>query len=204
MSVSPTPNYDVDDGGERPVDLRDLEKLHAAVRWLLQQESFSSAVERLGVELGRSEETFVWTTVAVNTIHPTLPAPIKSCWIFLLKRDVPSASHYHPNSVQHMVVLNGHGRANIGGIERTMIPFGSPGHSIEEKWHVIGEGIPHEFFPEGEDMTVVSFHICAAAELEEIASANGARRIYEPLSNDRREKVAAEKGAAADGGSNAG
>lgn len=168
------------------MDSSELAKLHSAVEWLLRQESFSRAVERLRVELSGSDEPFVWTTVALDTIRLALPAPIKSCWIFLLKRDVPSGSHYHPNSVQHMVVLNGHGRSIVGGVERTMIPFGSARHSIEEKWHVIGEGIPHEFFPEGEDMTVVSFHTCTAAELEEVASGSGARRIYEPLSNDRR------------------
>jgi hypothetical protein len=166
------------------MDLSELEKLHAAVEWLLRQESFSSAVERLRVELNGSPEPFVWTTIALHTIRGALPAPIKSCWIFLLKRDVPSGSHYHPNSVQHMVALNGHGRSNVGGVERTMIPFGAARHAIEEKWHVIGEGIPHEFFPEGEDMTVVSFHTCAAVELEEIASGSGARRIYEPSGSD--------------------
>jgi hypothetical protein len=175
--------------------LRELEKLHAAVEWLLRQEFFSRAVERLRVELGGSREPFVWTTVALDPILVTLPLPIKSCWIFLLRRDVPSGSHFHPNSVQHMVALNGHGRSNVGSIERTMIAFGSARHSIEEKWHVIGEGVPHEFFPEGEDMTVVSFHTSAAAELEEIASKSGARRIYEPRSNDCREGVSAVPGA---------
>jgi mannose-6-phosphate isomerase-like protein (cupin superfamily) len=162
------------------VNLSDLEKLHAAAESILRQESFSMAVERLKVELSGSPEPFVWSTVALDTISVALPVPIKSCWIFLLKRDVPSGCHYHPNSVQHMIVLNGHGRSKVGGIERTMIPFGAARHSIEEKWHVIGEGVPHEFFPEGEDMTVVSFHTCEAAELEEIACGSGASRIYEP------------------------
>jgi mannose-6-phosphate isomerase-like protein (cupin superfamily) len=186
------------------MDLSDLEKLHAAVGWLLRQESFSKAVEHLRVELNGSHEPFVWTTVAADTIRVPLPAPIKSCWVFLLKRDVPSGSHYHPNSVQHMVALNGRGRSNVGGVERTLIPFGSARHAIEDKWHVIGEGVPHEFFPEGEDMTVVSFHTCAAAELEEIASGSGARRIYEPLGSDRSQRVAAEPGGAAGGGRDAG
>lgn len=173
-------------GGEKPVDLSDLEKLHAAVGWLLGQDSFSMAVERLRVELTGSQEPFVWTTVALDTLPVALPAPVKSCWIFLLRRDVPSGSHYHPNSVQHMVALNGHGRSIVGGVERELIPSGSARHSIDEKWHVIGEGIPHEFFPEGEDMAVVSFHTCAAAELEEIASGSGVRRTYEPPTSDRR------------------
>jgi hypothetical protein len=168
------------------MDVSDLEKLHAAVEWLLRQESFARAVERLRVDLGGSPEPFVWTTVVVDTIDVPLPAQIKSCWVFLLRRDVPSGSHYHPNSVQHMVALNGRGRANVGGVQRMMIPFGAARHPIEEKWHVIGEGVPHEFFPEGEDMAVVSFHTCAADELEEVASGSGARRTYEPRSSDRR------------------
>jgi hypothetical protein len=167
------------------MDLRDLEKLHLAVEWLLGQESFSRAVQHLKVELGGAQEPFVWSTVELDTIPVALPAAIKSCWIFLLKRGVPSGSHFHPNSVQHMIALNGRGRSNVGGVERTMIPVASARHSIEEKWHVIGQGVPHEFFPEGEDMAVVSFHTCAAAELEEIASGSGARRLYEPVSNDR-------------------
>ena len=158
----------------------DLKKLHAAVESLLRQESFSRAVERLRVDLSGSKGPFVWSTVSLDTISAALPAPIKSCWIFLLKRDVPSGCHYHPNSIQHMIALNGYGRSKVAGVERLMIPFGSAHHSIEEKWYVIGEGVPHEFLPQGEDMTVVSFHTCEAAELEEIACEGGASRIYEP------------------------
>jgi hypothetical protein len=160
------------------VGLSDLEKLHAAVEWLLGQECFSMAIERLRVELNGSHEPFVWTSLGVDGIRVALPASIKSCWIFLLKRDMPSGSHYHPNSIQHMVALNGQGRSNVGGVERTMIPFGAAHHSIDEKWYVIGAGVSHEFFPEGEDMAVVSFHTCEAAALEEIASESGATRIY--------------------------
>jgi hypothetical protein len=161
------------------VDSRHLEQLHAAVGWLSKQESFSRALERLRSELGRSQEPFVWATVALETIPVPLPASIKSCWIFLLRRDVPSGSHFHPNSVQHMVALDGQGRSEVGSVVRTMIPFGSTNHSIEEKWYVIEAGVPHEFFPAAEDMAVVSFHTCPAEELEEIASESGSRRVYE-------------------------
>ncbi|HEY6399937.1 MAG TPA: hypothetical protein VI479_00920 [Blastocatellia bacterium] len=164
------------------MNLSDLEKLHVAVESLLPQESFSGAVERLRLELSDSHEPFVWSTVALDAVSVALPASIKSCWIFLLKGDAPSGCHYHPNSVQHMIALNGHGRSMVGGVEREMIPLGPLGsdrHSIEEQWYVIEEGVPHEFFPEGEDMTVVSFHTCAADELEEIACGSGASRIYE-------------------------
>src|SRR5262245_29743619 len=142
--------------------LSDLKRLHAAVEFLLRQTSFSSAVELLRVELSGSQQPFVWSTVALDTIGVELPAVIKSCWIFLLKKDVPSGCHYHPNSVQHMVAINGQGRSEVGGISRAIVPFGSDCHSIEEKWYVIGRNVPHEFFPEQEDMPVVSFHTCEA------------------------------------------
>jgi mannose-6-phosphate isomerase-like protein (cupin superfamily) len=161
------------------VNLNDLKKLHAAVESLLRQESFSKAVECLRLELSGSAEPFVWSTVDLGTLGVALPASIKSGWIFLLRSDAPSGCHYHPNSVQHMVALNGQGRSKVGSLERPMIPFGSDRHSIEEKWYVIGEGVPHEFFPEGEDMTVVSFHTCEPSELEEIAWGSGTSRKYE-------------------------
>jgi hypothetical protein len=172
------------------MDVKDLEKLHAAVEWLLLQKSFSQAVQQLIAKLGEAHEPFVWTTIGLDTIPIALPASIKSCWVFHLKRDVPSGSHYHPNSVQHMIALNGRGRSNVGGVERTMVPIGSTCRSLAEKWHVIGKGVPHEFFPEGENMTVVSFHTCAESELEEIASGSGARRLYEPSGGDHRDAVA--------------
>ena len=102
------------------VDPSDLEKLHLAVEWLLQQEPFLQAVERLRGEIGKSREPFVWSTIALNTIDVALPATIQSCWVFHLKRDVPSGCHYHPNSVQHMIVLSGRGLSKVGGVERTM------------------------------------------------------------------------------------
>ena len=161
------------------MNLNHLKKLNAAVESLVRQESFPRAVERLRLELNGSPEPFVWSTVDLDTLGVALPASIKSGWIFLLRSDVPSGCHYHPNSVQHMVVLNGQGRSKVGAVERPMIPFGRAGHSIEEKWYVIEEGVPHEFFPEGEHMTVVSFHTCAAFDLEEIACGNGNSRKYE-------------------------
>jgi hypothetical protein len=157
----------------------DLEKLHIAVESLLQQESFSSTVERLNAELSGSPAAFVWATVALDTIGVELPAAIKSCWIVLLKRDVPSGCHYHPNSIQHLIAINGRGHANVGSVSRMMIPFASDRHSLEEQWYVIGQNVPHEFFPEQEDMAVVSFHTCEVTERQEVACGTGENRLYE-------------------------
>jgi mannose-6-phosphate isomerase-like protein (cupin superfamily) len=157
----------------------DLQKLNTAVEYLLSQESFSTIVERLKGELAGSKETFVWSTVELDSIPCELPAYIKSCWIFHLRKDIPSGSHYHPNSVQHMIVVAGRGKSIVDGTCRTMVPFASSEHSLTDKWYVIGQDVPHEFVPEREDMTVVSFHTCDASELEEIACESGGKRLYE-------------------------
>ena len=157
----------------------DLHKLSSVVDYLLNQEDFSRTVERLKGELDQSTETFVWETIDLDTIPHELPAGIKSGWIFHLRRDVPSGSHYHPNSVQHMVLVGGQGTSNVGGERRPIIHFTSPESSFTEKWIIIDKGVPHEFTPEREDMTVISFHTCAASELEEIESETGGSRLYE-------------------------
>lgn len=159
--------------------LDDLEKLHAAVEFLLRKKSFLDSMERLSVELSYSREPFVWSTVALNQIERELPAVIKSCWIFVLRKDTPSGCHYHPNSIQHMVTIKGQGRGKVADTYKRMVPFDSSDHSVADKWYVIGKRVSHEFFPECEDMTVVSFHTCEAGELEEVACDTGERRLYE-------------------------
>jgi mannose-6-phosphate isomerase-like protein (cupin superfamily) len=160
--------------------LNELETLHAAVRTLLTQQVFADAMVRLSAEIEHvDDEPFVWATFAIDTLGCELPASIKSCWAFVLKQDTPSGCHFHPNSVQHMVMIRGRGRSNVAGQRRAMVAFDTPGRSLAEQWYVIPQGKPHEFFPEGEHVTVVSFHTCAAEELEEVACDTGNVRRYE-------------------------
>jgi hypothetical protein len=164
---------------ESPMNEADLQKLDKAVAHLLRQESFPTTIERLKIELAESKEAFVWSTVALDAIPCELPAGIKSCWIFHLRKDVPSGCYLHPNSVQHMVMVTGQGLSIVGGMRRTMASFASSEKSLADKWYVIEQGVPHEFIPERVDMTVVSFHTCEASELEEIACETGGKRLYE-------------------------
>lgn len=162
------------------MDDADLELLSRAVESLLAQEAVAAAVERLKLELARTAGSFVWESVDLGSIHCELPQGIRSGWIFLLRRDVPSGAHYHPNSVQHMVMVHGKGMSNVGDVLRPMVPVASPEASLRDKWFIIAQGVPHEFTPEGEDMVVVSFHTCPADELLEVDCETGAARLYEP------------------------
>jgi mannose-6-phosphate isomerase-like protein (cupin superfamily) len=161
------------------VNLSDLNKLNAAVELLISKKSYSETVDQLSRDINQSLEPFVWSVIDLNSIELELPENIKSCWIFVLKKNVPSGCHHHPSSIQHMVVIKGQGTSRVANSNRRMIQFGSPAESLADIWYVIDEGVPHEFFPEEEDMIVVSFHTCSANELEEIACETGQTRLYE-------------------------
>jgi hypothetical protein len=161
------------------MNLNDLKKLNTAVEFLINQRSFLDRIEQLSQELNHSPEPFVWSIIDTIALDCKLPESIRSCWIFVLKHDVPSGCHYHPNSIQHMLVIKGEGMSKVAGIHKRMVQFGSSNGSLADTWYVIGKGVPHEFFPEEEDMIVVSFHTCAASELEEVDYETGEKRLYE-------------------------
>ena len=147
----------------------DLEKLNMAVEFLIGQQTVLETIERLDQEVDHSPEPFVWSVIELDSIARPLPDTIKSCWIFVLKKNVPSGCHYHPNSIQHMVTIKGQGRQQIAGQRKRM---------VLDKFIVIDKNVPHEFFPEDENMVVISFHTCGATELEEIGCDTGEKRVY--------------------------
>ena len=164
---------------EREVIADYLPQLNDAVAQLITQPAIHDLIDTLKEQLPNTSEPFVWSTLDLQSVT-ALPDTIGSGWIFVLKKDVPSGCHYHPNSIQHMVMIEGEGTSKVGAISRQMTRFSEPDSSLEEIWYVIPEGTPHEFFPTGGDMVVVSFHTCGPDELEEISCDSGASRIYEP------------------------
>ena len=156
----------------------DLQELSNAAEFLLGQKSFSEAIDQLSEEINCSEEAFVWSVVDLSSMGSELPEGIRSIWIFVLKKDVASGCHYHPNSIQHMVTIKGQGMSKIAGEYGRIVQFGSTNDSLADKWLVIDKGVPHEFFPEKENMVVVSFHTCDANELEEVDCETSKKRVY--------------------------
>lgn len=158
-----------------------LQQLNDAVTELVTRPAIRSVVESLKEQLQQTSEPFVWSTIDLNTVTTPLPDEIKSGWLFVLKKDVPSGCHYHPNSIQHMVMIEGAGTSKVGAVAGRMKLFDARGSALEESWYVIPEGVPHEFFPEGNDVVVMSFHTCESDELEEISCDSGASRNYEAV-----------------------
>jgi hypothetical protein len=166
------------------MNANDLEKLHTAVEFLMGQKAVLETIERLDQDVDHSAEPFVWSVIELDSIARSLPDTIKSCWIFVLKKNVPSGCHYHPNSIQHMVTIKGQGRQQIAGQRKRLVSFESANDSMEDKWVIIDKNVPHEFFPEEENMAVISFHTCGATELEEIGCDTGEKRLYEDESTN--------------------
>ena len=164
---------------ERTVSAGYLQQLNDAVAHLVTRPAIRSAVETLKGQLQDTSEPFVWSTIDLQSVTTPLPEDIRSGWIFVLKKDVPSGCHFHPNSIQHMVMIEGEGTSKVGAVASEMKCFGAQGQALEEMWYVIPEGVPHEFFPRGTDVVVVSFHTCDSDELEEISCDSGAARNYE-------------------------
>lgn len=157
-----------------------LPQLHEAVAQLIARPETHSLVDSLKKQLPQTSEPFVWSAIDLQSIQTGLPDSIRSCWIFVLKKDVASGCHYHPNSIQHMVMVEGEGSSKVGPDSREMKLFGDPDSSLDDVWYVIPEGMPHEFFPKGQDIVVLSFHTCTSDELEEISCDSGTTRNYDP------------------------
>jgi mannose-6-phosphate isomerase-like protein (cupin superfamily) len=156
-----------------------LPKLDEAVAELVARPATHNLIDTLKQQLPNTSEPFVWSAIDLQSITTPLPGNIKSCWIFVLKKDAGSGCHYHPNSIQHMVMIEGEGSSKVGSSSRRMKLFRKEGSSLADTWYVIPEGVPHEFFPKRKDVVVVSFHTCAADELEEISCDSKAARHYE-------------------------
>jgi len=155
-----------------------LPQLNGAVAQLISRPEVHSLIADLKQQLPHTAEPFVWSTIDLRSITAPLPDTVRSCWIFVLKKDVPSGCHFHPNSVQHMVMIEGEGTSKVGDDSRHMKRFADPDSSLENIWYVIPEGTPHEFFPAETDLVVVSFHTCTSDELEEVSCDSGATRTY--------------------------
>lgn len=155
-----------------------LSQLNEAVAQLISRPDVHDLIDDLKQQLPDTSEPFVWSTIDLQSCKTPLPDTIRSGWIFVLKKDAPSGCHYHPNSIQNMVMIEGEGTSSIGGNPRRMKRFADPDSSLEDIWYVIPEGTPHEFFPTETDMVVVSFHTSAPDELEEVSCDSGATRTY--------------------------
>ncbi len=153
-----------------------LKKLAEATNVVLQDPNINKTIIMLRKQIQKISDPFVWNSIEPSIFNRFLPPEIKSIWIFVLKKDVPSILHYHPNSTQHTVMLEGKGSVKIGTKYKQLKLFNP---EDAECWCVIEKNTPHEFYPRDSDMVVISYHTCASEELIEIRCDTHEQRFYE-------------------------
>lgn len=155
-----------------------LDELNSVVKILLKDYAIKLAIKNLKLKTRETSEPFIWSVIDINSHHQNLPPNIKSVWIFVLKKGASSIAHYHPNSTQHTVMIEGKGKVRIKDHMKDLKTFDSSSSTEKDIWCIIDKNVPHEFFPT-EDMVVISFHTCLPDELIEIKCESGEKRKYE-------------------------
>lgn len=152
-----------------------LKNLNSVTKKLLKNPRVKEIITDLKAKLPHAQEPFIWKALDIESFKDKLPPEIQSAWIFVLKRNIPSEVHYHPNSIQHTIMIEGQGKAKIGRQWKDLNLF-SPDKI--ESWCIIDKDIPHEFYPKKQDMTVLSFHTCSCHELLEVKTKGSKERTY--------------------------
>ncbi|MEW6620223.1 MAG: cupin domain-containing protein [bacterium] len=155
-----------------------LKDLSAVVKILLEDASIKETIKNLKLQLRKSNEPFIGSAIRIESFRERLPQNIKSAWVFVNKKNVLSIVHYHPNSTQHTVIVEGKGEVKIAGRCEEMRLFNQQN---EDCWYVIDNNVAHEFYPKGREMVVISFHTCLSNELIEIKCDSGKQRLYETV-----------------------
>ena len=156
-----------------------LASLNTVVNSLLEDEAVRQIIDDVKAKIQKSEEPFIWRKIEIEPYRQYLPIYIKSCWVFALKRNRSSIAHYHPNSIQHTIMIEGKGKVNVGERTEELNIFNPKDLAKTDAWVVVDSNIPHEFFPRDADMVVISFHTCEPERLVEIKCDSGGARSYE-------------------------
>jgi len=155
----------------------DLERLTSLTEKALRNPYILRIMELLKAEILRREEPFIWKVLSEQLLEETFPAGIRSGWMFVLKPNTHTASHYHPNSVQYTLVIEGSGKIRIGEDEKEVQTFDLKRR--KQIWYVIPRNVPHSVTIREHAIVVFSFHTCPPSELLEVETLSGRLRVYE-------------------------
>ena len=146
-----------------------MESFKIVSQKMMADEDIAFQVVVMKEKVKHATDPFVWEVLPVDKFKDDLPENIESIWIFVIKENSPTIEHYHPNSIQHTIMVEGTGTVKIEGITQEL---------KEQELVIIPQRIPHEFFPGPEKMVVFSFHTCESDDLIEVKTSDGKQRRY--------------------------
>jgi hypothetical protein len=154
-----------------PEECSRLESLDAVLRSEDVRGEIRPVVERVCAELTRKKEALMtWEPIPLALFGRTLPAEIRSAWIFLLRAGADTGAERHPNSHQRMMSFKGSGDMQTGepGQWQSHALVSDPDAPLERRWISIPPNVWHRPVVAADaDWVVVSFHTVVADELIE-------------------------------------
>jgi hypothetical protein len=154
-----------------PEERSRLESLDAVLRSEDVREQIRPVVERVCAELARKKEAcMTWEPIPLALFGRTLPAEIRSAWVFVLRAGADTGAERHPNSHQRMMSFKGSGDMQTGepGQWQSNVLVSHPDAPLERRWISIPPNVWHRPVVAADaDWMVVSFHTVVADELIE-------------------------------------
>jgi hypothetical protein len=148
-----------------------LETLDTALQSESVREYIRSVVARGREQLARRKDALMtWEPFPLEVLATTLPAEIRSAWVFVLRAGADTGAEKHPNSHQRMMSFEGSGDLQTGepGKWQSNILVSDPDAPLERRWISIPTNVWHRpVIDAAADWAVVSFHTVPADELIE-------------------------------------
>jgi hypothetical protein len=143
-----------------------------------------SIADRVLEQAAHNQNLVAWETVPLEVYRSkSLPAEIRSSWVFLLREGCASGAERHPNSHQRVRSWRNSGDFQIWNQDHWESHvlengFDSP---VEQQWASIPVNVWHQaVVPPGDHWIVLSFHTAGANDLiEERPDPDDSRRMQQ-------------------------
>jgi hypothetical protein len=147
-----------------------LESLDAILRSDSIRADIDWVVDRVARKLAQDRAApMAWEPIPLSLYGASLPAPVRSSWVFILRGGAATGAERHPNSHQRMMSYRGVGDLQTGGEGRWHSNFlvSDADAPLEKRWVSVPPNVWHQAVVPHQDWVVVSFHTVAADELIE-------------------------------------
>jgi hypothetical protein len=147
-----------------------LESLDALLQSAAVRTTIDPIVERVKRKLAVDHAAaMAWEPIPLSIYGESLPAFIRSSWVFILRARATTGAERHPNSHQRMMSFRGTGDLQTGGEGhwQSNLLISNRDAPLEERWVSIPRNVWHQAVVPDADWVVVSFHTVPAEELIE-------------------------------------
>ncbi len=158
-------------------ELRLLASLDKAVREDAIKQHMAGVIQRVQQTLEDNPQAMMsWEPIPLTLYKQELPAEIKSCWVFNLRKNKTTGAERHPNSIQRMMSYQGSGdfQTKPGSTwESNFLDSNSDKEAIGKRWLSIPVNVWHQGVVSDKNWIVLSFHTAEVSELIEERAEDG-------------------------------